>query len=329
MTISVGELFEKSGLHPAGVVQWGDQVSLDLPGVYVVASTPDLSDAVGQSGFYQPDLTAIASLRTVCPSVTVDGAPATSEQLADRIGAFWIPQSAVLYVGLAGTSVRKRINQYYRTQPGQRAPHAGGWWLKTLDNLGELFVHYAAAEAPKSAEARLLETFAAEVQPSVRRALHDSERIAPFGNVRVQDGTLKRHGMAGYKLERVNSQTTLNSSTRAEVPPADVPVPRPENPTVSVKVAADKGTRIESQVITDNDRAGSNLRIPARSKFALPAVDGHLDVLYQGQRVEARWRVNGSRSGTIGLGKRIMKSIGSPEDSIWMRVSGATIIIED
>lgn len=329
MTISVGELFEKSELQPAGVVQWGHQVPLDRPGVYLVASSPDVSDAVGRSGIYQPDLTAIASLRTICPSVTVDGAPATSEQLADRIGAFWIPQSAVLYVGLAGTSVRKRINQYYRTQIGQRAPHAGGWWLKSLDNLGDLFVHYAAADAPKSAEARTLETFAAEVQPSVRRALHDSERIAPFANVRVQDGTLKRHGMAGYKLERVNSAPVLKPAARAEVSSARTPVPRPENPTAAVKVVAGKGTRIESQVITDKDRAGSNLRIPARSKFALPAVDGHLDVLYQGQRVEARWRVNGSRSGTIGLGKMIMKSIGSPEDSIWMRINGATIIIED
>lgn len=329
MTISVGELFEKSELQPAGVVQWGDQVSLDGPGVYVVASTPDLSDAVGRSGIYQPDPTAFASLRTVCPSVTVDGAPATSEQLADRIGAFWIPESAVLYIGLAGTSVRKRINQYYRTQIGHRAPHAGGWWLKTLDNLDGLFVHFAAAETPKSAEARLLESFAAAVQPPVRRALHDSERIAPFANVQVQDGTRKRHGMAGYKLQRVNSKTALKPAVRAEVSSAHAPVTRPEDPTAAHNVGAGKGTRIESQVITDKDRAGSNLRIPARSKFALPAVDGHLDVLYQGQRVEARWRVNGSRSGTIGLGKAIMKSIGSPQDSIWMRVNGASIIVED
>lgn len=329
MTISVGELFEKSGLQPAGVVKWGNQVSLDHPGVYVVASTPDLSDAVGQSGIYQPDLTAIASLRTICPSVTVDGAPATSEQLADRIGAFWIPQSAVLYVGLAGTSVRKRINQYYRTQIGQRAPHAGGWWLKTLDNLGELFVHYAVTEAPKSAEARLLETFAAAVHPSASRTLHDSERIAPFANVRVQDGTLKRHGMAGYRLGRVSSPPVLKAAARAEVSSARTPAHRPESPTAGVKVGAVKGTRIESQVITDKDRAGSNLRIPARSKFALPVVDAHLDVRYQGQRVEARWRVYGSRSGTIGLGKTIMKSIGSPMNSIWMRVDGTSIVIED
>jgi hypothetical protein len=329
MTISVGELFEKSELQPGGVVQWGDQVSLDGPGVYVVASTPDLNDAVGRGGIYQPDTTAFELLTTVCPSVTVDGVPATSEQLAERIGAFWIPESAVLYIGLAGTSVRKRINQYYRTQIGDRAPHAGGWWLKTLDNLGELFVHYAATETPKSAEAGLLETFASAVQPSVRRALHDSERIAPFANVQGRDGTRKIHGMAGYKFARVNRETVLKPASRAEVSSADAPATRPENQTAADNIGGDNGTRLESQVITDKDRAGSNLRIPARSKFALPAVDGHLNVRYQGQIVSARWRVNGSRSGTIGLGKPIMESTGTPHNSIWIRVNGASIVIED
>ncbi|MDP9998294.1 hypothetical protein [Pseudarthrobacter sulfonivorans] len=78
MTVSVWELFEKSGLQPAGVVKWGDQVPLDRPGVYVVASTPDVSGTFGRSGIYQPDFEALASLRTICPSVTVDGVPATA-----------------------------------------------------------------------------------------------------------------------------------------------------------------------------------------------------------------------------------------------------------
>lgn len=331
MTIPVGELFEKSELHPAGAVQWGDQVALDLPGVYIVASTPDLSDPLGRIGAYRPDLSAFDALRVVCPSLTVDGVPATNEKLAERIGAFWIPESPVLYVGLAGTSVRKRVNQYYGTHIGQRSPHAGGWWLKSLLGLDSLFVHYAAAEIPKLAEARLLETFAAAVPPSVRQALHDfdSQRIAPFANVEVQTGFRKRHGMAGYKLKRANMKTSLKPAVGTEISSTHDRDPRPTKLTFAGQVASGKGTRIESQVITDKDRAGSNMRIPARSKFALPAVDGHLDVSYQGQRVDARWRVNGSRSGTIGLGRSIMRSIGKPNDSLWMRVDGTSIVIED
>lgn len=329
MTISVGELFDKSRLHPAGVVPWGRQVPLDLPGVYVVTSTPDLNDPVGQIGVYLHDFRAFDALKVGCPSVTIDGAPATNESLAERIGAFWIPETAILYVGLAGTSVRKRVDQYYVTRIGQRSPHAGGWWLKTLVDLETLFVHYAAAETPKMAEAQLMKTFAAAVPPSVRRALHDPERIAPFANVEVQTGLRKRHGMTGYKIERSTTKNSLIPPARAEFSSAYDRDPRPPKPTFLGCVGSAEGTRIESQVITDKDRASSNLRIPARSKFALPAVDGYLDASYRGQRVDARWRVNGSRSGTIGLGRTIMSSIGRPNDSVWMQVSGTSVTIEE
>lgn len=50
----------------------------------------------------------------------------------DRLATFWLPDEVVLYIGLAGASVRKRVRQYYRTPLGDKRPHAGGWWLKTL-----------------------------------------------------------------------------------------------------------------------------------------------------------------------------------------------------
>jgi hypothetical protein len=228
MTISVGELFKECGLNPAGVVKWGDQIPLDLPGVYVVASTPDLGDPTGLMGTYHHDPRAFDSLKSACPSVTIDGRLASHHELSERIGAFWIPDSAILYVGLAGTSVRKRVNQYYITRIGQRSPHAGGWWLKTLTDLKTLFVHYAAADAPKSKEALMLRTFAAAVPPSVRQTLYDSERIAPFANVDVESGLLKRHGMAGYKLQQAKSKPPSAASTAAPKSlPATSAVTRP------------------------------------------------------------------------------------------------------
>lgn len=329
MTISVGELFDTAELLPAGVVQWGKQVELDRPGVYIVASTPALGDRVGRLGTYQPDPRAFDTLRSRCPSVAVDGAPATNDKMAERIGAFWIPESAVLYIGLAGTSVRKRVNQYYSTRIGHRSPHAGGWWLKTLADLDALYVHYAAAESPKSAEARLLNTFAATIQPPARRVLHDPERIAPFANIEVQAGIRKRHGMTGYKNERANATTSPISATRVGSSPAPDSNRAPGTPMPEGRAGPGTGTRIESQVITDKDRAGSNLRIPARSKSALPAADGYLEVSYQDRIVKARWRVNGSRSGTIGLGRKIMSSIEAPGCSVWMWVKGTSIVIED
>lgn len=329
MTISVGELFDECGLRSAGVVQWGNQVELDVPGIYIVASTPDLDDPAGQVDNYRPNFEAFDALGSVCPRVTVDGFPATSEKLAERIGAFWIPETAVLYVGLAGTSVRKRVSQYYRTRIGQRSPHAGGWWLKTLVDLESLFVHYAEAQTPRLAEDRLLKTFAAAVPPSARGTLHDPERIAPFANIEVQAGIRKRHGITGDKLERATARTALKPSPFEEVLITRARAPREEIRTAAESASSGKASRVESQVITKKDREGSNLRIPARSKVAFPAADGYLDVIWQGQTVRARWRNNGSRSGTIGLGRTIMSSIGTPGSSVWIRVEGTTIVIED
>ncbi|WP_146068878.1 hypothetical protein [Arthrobacter sp. ZGTC131] len=329
MTISVAELLEKCGLEWAGAVQWGEQIHLDQPGVYVVSSTADLEDSVGLLPLYKPDPASFKDLRQLCPEVMIDGTPATDEALAQRIGAFWIQDSPVLYIGLAGTSAQKRVRQYYVTRIGQRSPHAGGWWLKTLSGLADLYVHYAPASDPAAAESALLNAYAESVPVAVRRQLFDAERIAPFANVNVRHGLRKRHGLAGYKIERsANDSASPSMRLQSAAPAAQEPLPPSARSHEASKASHSDGIRIESQAITDADRTRSNLRIPARSKFALPPTDGFLTVNYGGTSSEARWRVNGSRSGTIGLGKKIMRTLGSPGQSVWMTVRGTIVEIE-
>lgn len=329
MTISVEALFEPSGLQRTGVVPWGTPPSVTGPGVYAVASTPHPNDAVGLIGKYEPSVEAFSALRFLCPDVTVDGRPASDEEIAARIGSFWIPATPILYIGLAGTSVQNRVKQYYSTAIGKRSPHAGGWWLKTMADLHELHVHFAPAADPDAAEAKLLSTFKASVPESVSATLYDPERVAPFANIDVRKGLRKRHGLAGYKIARTTTTSTLN----ARLPHAAKPETM-QQPTLTVESATGNnhtdtiGVWIESQVITDRDRNSSNLRIPSRSKFALPASDGFVKVAYNGQQFDARWRVNGSRSGTIGLGKAIMSLIGETGRSIWLRVESDNVFME-
>ncbi|WP_347110161.1 hypothetical protein AAHB33_05540 [Paenarthrobacter sp. S56] len=326
MTISVGELLTRSGLKPAGVVRWRIPVPLNVAGVYVVASTPFLDDAVGRVPAYSPDPRAFRALRMLCPNPTVDGMAASDEELAARIRAFWIPETPVLYIGLAGTSVQTRVKQYYSTIIGKRSPHAGGWWLKTMAELDDLYVHFAVASDPDVAESKLLNTFAGTVPASVKETLHDKERIAPFANVDAQRGLRKRHGLQGVKVTRSSTESNRDpalgrkvSSTRTEAHA----LKRDD------ETAHQGGVRVESQVITSRDRTRSNLRIPSRSKFALPASDGYVNVIVQGELIQARWRVNGSRSGTIGLGNDIMRAIGTTDQSVWLRVSSDSLVVED
>lgn len=51
------------------------------------------------------------------------------------------------------------MRQYYNTPLGARKPHAGGWPLKTLENLDELCVHYAACVSVDVAERTMLGPF--------------------------------------------------------------------------------------------------------------------------------------------------------------------------
>ncbi len=70
-----------------------------------------------------------AWLRKV-PTIRVDGTPTTGAALAARVAAFWVPSATVVYIGQASGPVQARVAAYYRTPLGDRAPHAGGHWVK-------------------------------------------------------------------------------------------------------------------------------------------------------------------------------------------------------
>jgi hypothetical protein len=102
---------------------------------------------------------AIEELLRKRPELRLDGERPSVEALAARIAQFWLADETVLYVGLAGTSLGTRVNQYYKTPLGARRPHAGGYFLKVLANLNDLKVHFAACDDPDQAEDSMLATF--------------------------------------------------------------------------------------------------------------------------------------------------------------------------
>lgn len=139
MPSTVSSLFDAVGVEPTGCVPWGMAVPEMSTGVYVVALT---SAADARDGMYPDapvDGSALDELCAVCPTLTLDGMrrPAR-EQLAERIGSYWLPDEVVLYIGLARQPLRTRVRQYYNTPLGAAKPHKGGWWLKTLSVLAEL-----------------------------------------------------------------------------------------------------------------------------------------------------------------------------------------------
>jgi len=175
---------------------------LDEPGVYLVSTSEDPRFTPTTATLAPISMAAVEELLEVRPELTVDGQRPMAAELADRLKSFWLPEEAVLYIGLAGTSLRKRVGQYYRTPLGARRPHRGGWFLKTLTILPELYVHFAAAQSPTRSEGELIGSFVDGVSAEARAALRDASRPFPFANLEWPPGTRKNHGIKGASEPR-------------------------------------------------------------------------------------------------------------------------------
>lgn len=141
--MSPGVLFESMGIEVTGFVKWGETAPSMSSGVYIVSLHDDLHD--GQGLAQAPlDLAALATWLDRSPGLTVDGRRVCVETLRDHLARWWLPQTSVLYIGKAsGQPLSDRLGQYYDTPLGARAPHGGGYWLKTLVVLPEMTVHFA------------------------------------------------------------------------------------------------------------------------------------------------------------------------------------------
>jgi hypothetical protein len=195
MPMTVSQAFASASLAPEGVVRWGQPVPERATGIYVVSvarATDSTAEAVPEAPL---ELARLKELRAVRPETSLDGRVTTAAALQSRLETFWFHDEVILYVGLAGQPLRTRVRQYYTTPLGARKPHAGGWWLKTLSVLEDLWVHYAPTPDSKTTERTMLKAFADQVPAAARAGLHDPDRVAPFANLRCWDNAVKRHGI--------------------------------------------------------------------------------------------------------------------------------------
>jgi hypothetical protein len=236
MTSSVASVFRAAGLEPSGVLPWGATVPSVNPGVYAVSlvAEADATDPVLPDCPIRPE--AIDALLRVRPELRLDRARPSPEELAERIQAFWIADEVILYLGLAGTSLAGRLSQYYRTPLGARSPHAGGWFLKLLWNLPDLFIHWAECWEPDDAEDRMVATFCAAVSRESAARLRDPANPLPFANLRWPRGGRKNHGISGATADRGSGSLRASSE---EITPRERRQPGRRSPTPQVEAIGD------------------------------------------------------------------------------------------
>ena len=306
--LSVNDLFGRAAVQRVGAVPWGAEIPMGVAGVYVVATTPEGDDPSGPSDCPIKS-SAIATLLEVRPEAMVDGQAADAELLSARLAEMWVPGQPIVYIGLAGTSVRDRVRQFYSTAIGARAPHAGGWPVKMLDSA-KLWVHYGASVDPDLTEQTMIQAFVDSVPTQVRSRLVDPMLPLPFANLTVPRGPRKRHGLSGVKESRKVSRAGAMELGRSLPSEAEV-IAAPADPVVG-------GIR-STQNVTAGDIARGALRVPRVSKDIFPVESARIRVSLGSQWYVATWNprvgVAQERSGTIYLGKGKLEgvvSVGGP-----------------
>lgn len=325
---TIREVFEAAGLVASGRVQWGARVPADVPGVYLVATTPDPDETSSDVAVCPVDVAAVGRLLAVRSEATVDGVPATVKSLSKRLAALWLPNEPVLYIGLAGTSLQNRVGQYYGTKLGARAPHAGGWPVKTLSNLPDLWVHFAACDDPDTAEKLMVVRFVAGVPGEVVAHLHDPSAPLPFANLMFPGGSRKVHGMRGVKAPRLPGE--VDAAERVMVRPATNPAVMPTPTTV---VARPKRTITSStmwtQQVSQADLNSGQIRVPVGAKRAFPAAKGTVDIDLRGERLTCRWdpKSGQGRSGVVRVPKAVLARLVLPSETLTVTSTSTGVLL--
>jgi hypothetical protein len=309
MSSSVRDLFDASETLYSGFVRWGQPVALNGPGLYVVALTdnPERRDAITSGAALSDDL--LNTLLARRPELAVDGVRPDGWALKERVSSFWIPTETVLYIGKASTSVRVRVDQFYRTKLGARSPHAGGWFLKLTGHT--LFVHYGPSLEPIQAEHSMLGSFVRGVSQANRGRLHDPERPMPFANLEWPKGLRKRHGITGATGDLGENRPVVGP---LEAPPRDPTDPR--RFLVSSEEPTDGRTTYRTQRITENDIAHGQIRVPRETREIFPPTDSEVVVHLRGERMVVPWRPrlgpDRERSGVLRFPSAVLRRSVSP-----------------
>lgn len=283
-----------------GVVRWHEPVPLRAPGVYVISTSADPDQRHGLRDC-PLDLASVNDLLQARPGATVDSLPATPNLVTTRLQAMWPNGEPVIYIGLAGTNTQRRVDQFYKTVIGARAPHAGGWPVKVL-NPETLWVHYGPTREPAAAESTMIRHFVANIPDDIARTLIDPTAPLPFANLTFPAGRRKAHGVHGVRAPR-------------EQPAGDRITPTARQPARSTNLEGTQppeatGITRLTQNVTPTDVRNGQLRIPRASKSIFPAGKAHIEVELHGDVYTASWdpKTDGDheRSGVIRVGRRIL-----------------------
>lgn len=186
-------------------VKWRLPLDETSSGVYIISTSSSIEAADGTLSYAPLDNEKLEFWINKVGTIQIDGIRGVSpSQLKARLNKFWLGDESILYIGKADCKggLRKRVNQFYKTEIGESRPHAGGHWIKTLSNLNDLYVHFISCSEPLGIEKKLLEGFIANVSSKALSMHGDPSVPLPFANLELDKSTRKKHGITKCTLTR-------------------------------------------------------------------------------------------------------------------------------
>lgn len=202
MPSTVSDLFEGAGLRLSGKVNWGQDFRSNESGVYIVSMSNDANKEANVLPAAPISLEMIKYWLDKISTFELDGQRYPEpEPVKKRLSEFWLPDENILYIGMTTAKLGRRVHQYYTTELGEKRPHAGGHWIKTLSNLDQLYIYYAECSLPDFKEDELMELFIDNISSDTLQMLRDPDHPFPFANLEYPRGNRKLHGIWKSKFK--------------------------------------------------------------------------------------------------------------------------------
>ncbi len=228
-------LLRSVGLLADGPVVWGRPVAVQGPGVFVIELAAPTPTA-------HVELTRVGKWIERVETLRLDGERPSSRALAARLASFWLPSQQVLYVGATAHSIGRRVAAIGATELGDRRPHSGAHWLKTLRSLDGVRVWWAPTTATEEYEDALLTSFAEGVPQADLEGLPDRTVVLPWANLRTVTGDRKATGLSG-SLVAEPVEAPPPPTRVVVVPDGDAEGARGEPPEPKRRTATPRSTR--------------------------------------------------------------------------------------
>jgi hypothetical protein len=184
--LTVTDLFKKVGLTPTAL-KWGNVIPIEGNGVNVISLSSDPSKNNGIVPFCEISSEVFESWKTLSPELNVNG-KISKRLIETELNRYWKPKENILYIGEStskNNQLKGRVNQFYQHQVGWEGPHIGGYWIKSLSQLEDLFVYYAVCENPRDTEFKMLMHFIEQATDKSFYELEELGKHLPFANLKV------------------------------------------------------------------------------------------------------------------------------------------------